>query len=154
MNVGKRIRTRIADPMALFEGYLRHQGMNMTKARRAVVEVVFSLPAHFEAADLWGELRNRRIAPATVYRTLDLLEKAGLVRRVSFGELHAHYEHVVGREDHGHLVCQRCGRVVEFGDPALKEVVVRAAQDHGFALAEVVIQGYGLCPECRQAERL
>lgn len=138
-------------PVDLFEAFLRRQGLHTTQPRRAVVEAVFSLPAHFEAAELWAALRGTVSSAATVYRTLELLEQAGLVRRVSFGEAHAHYEHILGREDHGHLVCRRCGRVVEFSDPGLKKVVARAAQQHGFALAEAVVQGYGLCPTCRSA---
>ncbi|QAA77058.1 MAG: hypothetical protein BIP78_1292 [Candidatus Bipolaricaulis sibiricus] len=136
----------------LFEAFLRQRGLHITGPRRAVVEAVFALPAHFEAADLWAALRGVVSSAATVYRTLDLLEQAGLVRRVSFGETHAHYEHLVGREDHGHLVCRGCGRVVEFSDPGLKRVVTRAAEEHGFELTEAVVQGYGLCPACRTQE--
>lgn len=146
--------TKAQKPADLFEGYLKHQGLNVTQARRAVAEAVASLPSHFEAADLWAELRGKRVSAATVYRTLDLLEQAGLLRRVSFGEAHAHYEHVLGREDHGHLVCQRCGRVLEFADPMLKEVVLQAAQRHGFTLAEAVVQGYGLCSSCQSEQKL
>ncbi|MBP7726783.1 MAG: transcriptional repressor [Candidatus Bipolaricaulis sp.] len=135
----------------MFETFLRRRGLHVTRSRRAVVEAVFALPAHFEAADLWAALRGVVSSAATVYRTLELLEEAGLVRRVSFGEAHAHYEHVLGREDHGHLVCRRCGRVVEFSDPALKKVVTEAAARHEFTLAEVVVQGYGVCPACRAA---
>jgi Fur family ferric uptake transcriptional regulator len=136
-------------PVDLFEGYLRRQGLKVTQPRRAVVETVFSLPAHFEAADLWAALRGVVSSAATVYRTLELLEQAGLVRRVSFGEAHAHYEHTLGREDHGHLVCQSCGQVVEFSDPGLQDLVAKAAQRQGFSLAQAVVQGYGLCPACR-----
>ncbi len=135
-----------------FENFLRQRGLHVTGPRRAVVEAVFALPAHFEAADLWAALRGVVSSAATVYRTLDLLEQAGLVRRVSFGEAHAHYEHVLGREEHGHLVCRVCGQVVEFSDPSLKKVVTKAAEHHGFTLAEVVVQGYGLCPACRAAK--
>ncbi len=136
-------------PVDLFEAFLRRQGLHVTRPRRAVVEAVFSLPAHFEAGELWAALRGAVSSAATVYRTLDLLEEAGLVRRVSFGEAHAHYEHTWGREDHGHLVCRGCGRVIEFADPGLKKVVAHAAGRHGFDLAEAVVQGYGLCPTCR-----
>lgn len=136
-------------PFDLFERYLRRQGLKVTRPRRAVVEAVFALPAHFEAADLWATLRGVVSSAATVYRTLELLEQAGLVRRVSFGEAHAHYEHVLGREDHGHLVCQSCGKIVEFADPGLKRLVSQAAEREQFSLAEAVVQGYGLCPACR-----
>lgn len=140
-----------AEPAELFEAFLRGRGLHVTRPRRAVVEAVFSLPRHFEAGDLWAAVRGTVSSAATVYRTLDLLEEAGLVRRVSFGEAHAHYEHVLGREDHGHLVCHACGRVVEFSDPGLKKVVTQAAERHGFTLTEAVVQGYGLCPTCRAA---
>lgn len=137
-------------PVDLFEAFLRRRGLHVTQPRRAVVEAVFALPAHFEAADLWAALRGTVSSAATVYRTLELLEEAGLVRRVSFGEAHAHYEHVLGREDHGHLVCQGCGRVVEFSGPGLNKVVTQAAERHGFSLVEAVVQGYGVCPTCRK----
>ncbi|HEU67837.1 MAG TPA: transcriptional repressor [Candidatus Acetothermia bacterium] len=136
-------------PVELFEAFLRKRGLHVTGQRRAVVETVFALPTHFEAAELWAALRGSVSSAATVYRTLELLEQAGLVRRVSFGEAHAHYEHTWGREDHGHLVCRSCGRVIEFADPSLTEVVARAAARHGFHLSEAVIQGYGLCQACR-----
>ncbi|MBC7220382.1 transcriptional repressor [Candidatus Bipolaricaulota bacterium] len=140
-------------PVELFEAFLRRRGLHITQPRRAVVETVFALPTHFEAAELWAALRGSVSSAATVYRTLELLEQAGLVRRVSFGEAHAHYEHTLGREDHGHLVCRDCGKVIEFSDPGLTQVVARAAARHGFNLSEAVIQGYGLCRAC-QAKRL
>lgn len=140
----------VKKPGELFEGFLRRQGLNVTQTRRAVVEAVFSLPSHFDAVDLWAALRDQRVSTATVYRTLDLLERAGLVRRVSFGEAQTRYEHVLGREDHGHLVCRACGRVIEFADLRLQGLVSEVADRHGFDLAEVVVQGHGLCLACRK----
>ncbi|MBC7317799.1 transcriptional repressor [Candidatus Bipolaricaulota bacterium] len=139
---------RKLDPVQVFVDFLKSRGLNVTRSRLAVLQALADLPRHFEAADLWAVLRSR-VSPATVYRTLDLLEKAGLVRKVEFGEAHAHYERAFGREDHGHLICRICGGVWEFPVGQAQHVVEQAAHEQGFFVDEVVVQGYGICPRCR-----
>ena len=136
-------------PEVLFEEFLRRRGFNVTDTRRKIVKKVFSLHGHFDAAELWEALRDEKVSMATVYRTLDLLEQAGFVRRVSFGEAHAHYEHVLGRDDHGHLVCRRCGKVIEFSGARIRTLLHEVADRNEFELQEAIVQGFGLCRDCR-----
>lgn len=136
------------DPAEIFLDFLRREGLNITRSRLAVLQALSGLPRHFEALDLWNAV-HPRVSPATVYRTLGLLERAGLVRKVEFGEAHVHYERAFGREDHGHLVCRACGKVWEFSVGDARNAVEMAAANKGFHLAEIVVQGYGLCPSCR-----
>jgi len=137
-----------SDPVEIFVHFLRREGLNVTRSRLAVLRALASLPRHFEAAEVWNALRLE-VSPATVYRTLGLLEKAGLVRKVEFGEAHAHYERTFGTEDHGHLICRICGKVWEFPVGVAGAMVEKAAKEKGFILSEVVVQGYGVCPDCR-----
>ncbi len=137
-------------PEELFEEFLRRQGFNVTETRRKIVRKVFSLHGHFDATELWDALRDDKVSIATIYRTLELLERAGFVRRVSFGEAHAHYEHVLGRDDHGHLVCRRCGRVIEFESKRIKTLLQEIADRNEFVLQEAIVQGFGLCRDCRE----
>jgi Fur family ferric uptake transcriptional regulator len=137
-------------PEVLFEEFLRRRGFNVTDTRRKIVKKVFSLHGHFDAAELWEALRDEKVSMATVYRTLDLLEQAGFVRRVSFGEAHAHYEHVLGRDDHGHLVCRRCGKVIEFSGARVRTLIHEVAARNEFELQETIVQGFGLCRDCRR----
>ncbi len=138
------------EPERLFVEFLRRRGFNVTAARRKIVRKIFSLHGHFGVTDLWEALRDERISIATVYRTLDLLEQAGVVRRVSLGESRARYELVLGRAEHGHLVCRSCGRVIEFDAGRMKELLEEIASQNDFELQEMVIQGYGLCRDCRR----
>lgn len=138
------------DVQQAFVTFLREAGLNVTRTRLAVLRALTELPRHFEASQVWLALRSQ-VSPATVYRTLELLERAGLVRKVEFGEAHAHYERTFGREDHGHLVCRICGRVLEFSGESARRVVEEAAARSDFSLREVVIQGYGVCADCRAA---
>ncbi|MBC7221415.1 transcriptional repressor [Candidatus Bipolaricaulota bacterium] len=142
--------SRAANAQEAFVDFLRKSGLNVTRSRLAVLQALTGLPQHFEAAQVWMAL-HPRVSPATVYRTLELLERAGLVRKVELGEAHAHYERVFGQEDHGHLVCRVCGQVLEFPGKSARRVVEKAAAEEGFELNEVVIQGYGICADCRKA---
>ena len=105
-----------------FQGYLASQGQKLTQERTALVREIFSTHYHFEADELLFKMKNKglKISRATVYRTLELLVKSGLVRRVHLGEDHYHYEHVRGDSHHDHLVCTACGAVIEFNDPELE----------------------------------
>lgn len=138
------------DAWKRFEEFLRKRGKNVTRSRRKVLQAVLSQPGHFDATEIWEKLRRERVSIATVYRTLELLEEAGLIRKVRLGEAHAHYEHTLAGGEHGHLVCRNCGKVVEFELPGVRERVAGIAEEAGFTLEGIQIQVLGLCPDCRR----
>ena len=110
-----------AAAIARFSEFLQQQGLKLTSEREALVREIFSIHYHFEADELLFKMKqnNVKISRATVYRTLELLVKSGLVRRVHLGEDHYHYEHVSGNSHHDHLICTACGMVIEFHDEGL-----------------------------------
>src|SRR5512144_1250302 len=105
-----------------FQDFLRVAGLKLTGERSALVREIFSTHYHFEADELLSKMKqkNVKISRATVYRTLELLVKSGMVRRVHLGEDHYHYEHVTGNSHHDHLICTTCGSVIEFHDEELE----------------------------------
>src|ERR687886_485894 len=106
-----------------FAGFLQQQGLKLTGERSALVREIFSTHYHFEADELLFKMKEKsvKISRATVYRTLELLVKSGMVRRVHLGEDHYHYEHVTGDSHHDHLICTTCGAVTEFHDETLEQ---------------------------------
>ena len=96
--------------------------------------------------------RGERVGTATVYRTLDLLVESGLVRAHDFGEGFKRYEPMAAQADHEHLICQRCGRVVEFANERLERMLPILADEHGFQHQRHRLEIYGVCRECRQRE--
>ena len=93
------------DPRTAFREYLAAHGLRWTPERDAILEVIFSIHRHFGADDLYDMLRQRRhrVSRATIYRTLDLLVKCGLVSDVDFGDGRTSNEHGYGHEHHDHL---------------------------------------------------
>src|SRR5581483_8337308 len=106
-----------------FRHFLAGQGLKLTNERIALLREIFSTHYHFEADELLFKMKDKRvkISRATVYRTLELLVKSGMVRRVHLGEDHYHYESVSGNSHHDHLICTTCGTVIEFHDPDLEQ---------------------------------
>ena len=150
MTAGTTSRTALD----LFCGYLREQGLPVTGQREAVARVVFESDAHLSVDQIETELRARRerIGKATVYRTVDLLVKSRLVNELDFGEGFKRYEPRFSRKEmHEHLICESCGKVIEFPAPELPAIEARAAREYGFRPTRHRLEIYGICAEC-QAE--
>jgi Fur family transcriptional regulator, ferric uptake regulator len=138
----------------LFRRYLREQGLPVTQQREAVAEVVFGSEGHLSVEEIERELRARgeRTGKATVYRTVEMLVKSGLVAERDFGEGFKRYEHLFGQMPaHGHLICEECGSVTEIQESELKRIQDRVAAEAGFAPARYRLEVFGLCASCRAA---
>ena len=143
---------RHAAAITRFGDFLQQQGLKLTSEREALVREIFSIHYHFEADELLFKMKqnNVKISRATVYRTLELLVKSGLVRRVHLGEEHYHYEHVRGDSHHDHLVCTACGSVIEFNDPELEQRQLEICARKKFTPTFHNLQILGVCDSCHR----
>lgn len=137
-----------------FRAYLRDHTLPVTPQRLAVAEVVLLADRHFSADEVQRELRARGIAvgTATIYRTLELLVRSGLVMERDFGEGFKRYESARDTPQHEHLLCTVCGRVVEFQDERLDRMSTLLAETHGFARLRHRLVIYGICDACQRTE--
>lgn len=135
-----------------FQQFLSGLGLKLTNERIALLREIFSTHYHFEADELLFKMKEKRlkISRATVYRTLELLVKSGMVRRVHLGEDHYHYERVAGDSHHDHLVCTTCGTVIEFLDESLEERQRQVCELKKFTPTFHNFQILGLCASCRR----
>ena len=138
-----------------FESWLHERGSTSTEQRRRVLREILRSPPHFDAEGLEAHMRSSgsRVSRATLYRTLARLEAAGLLRRVELAQGHAHFELQSPSEHHEHLVCDRCGSVIEFDDTALEERLAAVTRSRGFRPRHHLVQVFGTCASCaRDAE--
>ena len=135
-----------------FQDFLQEQGLKLTGERKALVREIFAIHYHFEADELLSKMKEKdvKISRATVYRTLELLVKSGMVRRVHLGEDHYHYEHVAGNSHHDHLICTTCGSVIEFNDPELQRRQLEICESKKFTPTFHNLQILGVCNACRR----
>ena len=93
--------------------------------------------------------RNPGVGLATVYRTIKLLEDAGLAESRQFGAGHTLYEVSADRDHHDHIICKECGFIVEFESPELESLQQRLARRHGFEIVSHRHEMFGLCDKAR-----
>jgi Fur family ferric uptake transcriptional regulator len=133
-----------------FRTYLRAEGHPVTPQRVRVAEILFGTHHHISAEEILDRLRasRRAVGKATVYRTLELMREAGLIREHDFGDGFKRYEPRPTRPRHEHLVCVRCGKVIEFEAEAFERIEREVASLHGFRPTHHKVEIYGVCEEC------
>jgi Fur family ferric uptake transcriptional regulator len=136
-----------------FQDYLNSQGLKSTRPRRLIFEAIFSSKkVHPNAYEIHRRLRSKgqKVSLATIYRTLSLLVKSGLVSEIDFGEDHSHYEPEVAKAAHGHLVCLSCGKVIEFSHEKIQTILNKIGKESHFKTDKLLIQVFGYCRNCQK----
>lgn len=93
--------------------------------------------------------RGEHVGTATLYRTVEALVRSGVVRERDFGEGFKRYEPVREGAEHAHLVCDRCGAVVEFAHDHLERMLRLTADEHRFQYERHRVEIHGVCEACR-----
>ena len=134
-----------------FARYLRDRRLPVTRQRLRVADVIFRSSDHPSAELIARELEREGVGvgTATVYRTLDLLVESGLVREHDFGEGFRRFETNTSQSQHEHLICGRCGQVVEFVNRHLERMMDMIADEHAFLHRRHRVEIFGLCADCR-----
>ncbi len=131
----------------------------MTMGREAILDILSRADEHLSAEEIY--MRVHRTYPAigltSVYRTLDTLVSLGLVYKFDFGDGRARYEladEIKGKAHHHHLVCTKCGKIIEYTDfvdeelALLRKTEATLSRKHKFKINNHLIQFYGLCQNC------
>ncbi len=130
---------------------LRANGHRVTTARRAVLqEVLDAGDRHLSAEDLAELIRRRQpdVHLSTVYRTVEVLESAGILTQVRVG--HGPGTYHLAQDRHHHAVCDSCGQVVEVSATLLTSVVDQLDRQIGFAARPRHLTIDGTCARCRR----
>lgn len=127
---------------------LRAEGGRTTVQRRLVVSALLDGPRHVTADELAATVQRRHpeIATSTIYRTLEALERQGVVQHAHLGHGPAVYH--VADDDHLHLVCESCGRVTEVPRRAYAAFARMLAHDYDFRVAPHHFAVQGRCSTC------
>jgi Fe2+ or Zn2+ uptake regulation protein len=141
------------DLVVASERRLRAAGKRITPQRRMVLVILAGARGHLDAYDIYerGRRQDANLSLSTVYRTLSLLKETGVVHELHLDEEHHHYE-LDDKEEHSHLVCLGCGRVIEVDSATFVEAAMAAGKAYGFEIASTQVELTGYCADCRQPD--
>jgi len=152
VSTGERIN--IHEPVGRLQGELGSRGIRLTRQRRLVLQVMESAPRHMDASEILEQAQkiDPGITRVTVYRTIDLLKRQGLIDELDLLHLrgHRHYYESHGPRDHIHVACIRCGKVREFESELYEDLKRQIARDCGVEITVARTEVGGVCESCRR----
>ena len=130
----------------------RKNGLRLTSQRRLILESLASRRDHPTADLIWEQVRREapELSRTTVYRVLETLVNIGIARRTCHPDAVTRYELNAGQ--HHHLVCLRCGKMVDVEEPSLNQLRLPEGRLTGFQIADYSVQFRGTCLECRKED--
>jgi Fur family ferric uptake transcriptional regulator len=140
---------------AVFRRYLHGEKLKFTPERAMILDAALRKTGLFEAEQLVADLKQlgHRVSRATVYRTLNHLHDAGVLKQVFFDNKQSYYEVIAGRQAYDYLICVETGRVIEFSSEKLKKLRDEICQQHGFDPLSHQFHIFGISPEVRNGAR-
>jgi Fur family transcriptional regulator, ferric uptake regulator len=144
---------RVKQPNGGLRDFLCARGFKSTKGRGIILKELERRGEHFNAENLHQSLSQKelRVSKPTIYRTLKLFEKLRLIERFDVKKNCFYYEPLLYRGEHGHLVCEECGKIVDFSIKDFDALRSSISHDKGFTLGYLSIRAFGLCESCLQA---
>ena len=118
--------------------------------RFKVLEAFLSMEKHVTVDELAGFLDSRgtKLAPEFVRDTLKMLSRLGFARQSRFDNGVVRYEHHHLGDHHDHMICTKCGRIIEFKEDRLEKYQIQIAASHGFHMLRHKMEIYGICADC------
>lgn len=136
------------------EQELISRGVRMTRQRRLLVGIIQSADRHMDVLQLWqrARARDRTLNKVTVYRTLALLKKHGLVDELDLLHLRGgkHYYEARTTRDHIHLACLKCGRIEEFESSLFEKLKGQIERERRFRIRVARLEAGGYCDRCKE----
>jgi Fe2+ or Zn2+ uptake regulation protein len=129
---------------------LKKEGLRYTQQRQSVWDELCATNDHRDAEEIYLAIRQSglNVSRATVYRTIDVLVKNKMVRKLELGDGRARYEHKVNATHHDHLICIQCGKIEEFMDEIIESRQDDIVKKFGYKLVRHIHQLFIICSEC------
>jgi len=133
-----------------FEEFIKSKELRYTSERKLILKAIFSFHKHFNVEELFEKLREQgnHISRATIYRTVPLLLQSGLITEALHCQDKTSYENIFNKKHHDHLVCVRCGKIIEFYNEKIEKLQEEVCRQHNFVPIEHRLGIKGYCEDC------
>lgn len=131
------------------------EGFKSTKEREIILKELETREDHFNAEKLYSVLNRKgtKVSRPTIYRTLKLLERFQFIERFDIKKNCFYYEPLLHRGEHGHLICEECGKIIDFSIGDFDTIKSAIVKEKDFTLGYISIRAFGMCESCLKASK-
>ena len=139
-----------------FQTLLTEKGLKYTFERKYICEEVLKLKDHFDADSLYDRFKKQglRISRDTVYRTIPLLLESGVIQKSAGEGKREFFERVTAKGHHDHMICIRCGTIIEFKCEKIEKLQDEICKDYSFKLTFHDHRLFGTCRQCQESPKI
>ncbi len=132
------------------DSFSKERKLKSSRKRAQIIEYFLKQDKHFSTEELYQNMK--RVIPgigfSTIYRTLKLLTDCGLASEIRFESGTTRFEPIHKEQHHDHLICKKCGAIIEFTDRELEKIQHKIAKKRRFKLTDHKLEIYGICQKC------
>ena len=141
----------LKEKLGHFQELLETRGLKYTYERKQILDEVLHLREHFDADSLYERFKKKglRISRDTVYRTLPLLLESNVIQKSAGAGKREFFERIGTKGHHDHMICVRCGKIIEFRCEEIEKLQEKKAAEHGFKLSFHDHRLFGSCKDCQ-----
>lgn len=142
-------------PLRLFRRKLKESGLKLTQGREEIFREALKTKGHFDADELYERFKRKgsQIARDTVYRTIPILLESGVIQKSIGSKQREYFENVKVLGHHDHLICVRCGRIIEFKSKEVEKWQEKICRKFEFKLVFHDHRLFGKCRKCAESEQ-
>tara|TARA_Y100000994_G_C15619701_1_gene412458 strand:- start:21 stop:455 length:435 start_codon:yes stop_codon:yes gene_type:complete len=130
----------------LLNKYLADNNLRQTPERYIILKYIYSISKHFDIDYLYSCINKKeKISRATIYNNLEILTEAGLIKKLHFNHNKVLYEKSLNKNQHDHIICKMCGKIIEFCDPRIKNILDSISEITNFKVESHSLNIYGEC---------
>ncbi|MBL8148921.1 MAG: transcriptional repressor [Blastocatellia bacterium] len=135
----------------IFHNHLKKTGLKKTDQRDLILDVFIETEGHVSVEELYDLVKRRdpSVGFTTIYRTMKLIQDAGLAREVRFIDGRTRYEHDYKHPHHDHLICTECNGLIEFFSPEIEALQEEIAEKYNFKIVDHSHRLFGICSVCQ-----
>lgn len=136
-----------------YNNFIQTNKLKSSKRRDIIFNYVVKINDHFTVDEIYQQIFkiDPEIGIATVYRTVRLLVDCGILLEHTFGEKKGFFEVIdINSKQHDHLICNTCGKIIEFQCDQIEDDKQRIAEQHQFQIKSHKLEIYGICSECQK----
>lgn len=125
-----------------FKNALKKENLKLTKQRLVILDNIVNNSGHRECDEIYDQLKTdgENVSRATVYRTVSILEKYSILRKLELGDGRARYEYKFGKGHHDHMICVETGDIIEFMSDEIETIQDKIAEEHGYEIIKHIHQ--------------